>query len=492
MLKINFDLITGRMMALIILMIFTSGLLFSQQTFSQQAAKQQIFQEVENLFSQAKSEQADLLSPNNFKKAIDKYENAKKDFNNGKNIDKNLVEIKAFLEKAIQIAKIGQLNFENLLRAREDALEANAVEFAKDKFEKAESNFLDAAKTLENESFSKAKEMAPKIEEQFRDAELSAIKVSIIGNVKKMLTQAEKQKVKKYAPETIQKATDLLNSAESILISDRSAKTEAKDKAELAEYEVKHAMFLNEKINELRKDDTNWEQLILEHESFFSQILKELGFSPRFDQGFDKPTQSVLKAIKSLKDQNKELSNEIYALDQKIEKLENEKNELMDDLAQLKEKEAGLRTKLTIEQKQKEKFQKIESLFKKDEAAVLREADRIIIRLVGLNFASGKAVINPEHFGLLTKLQRAIKIFPDYQISVEGHTDNRGDDRMNQSLSLKRARAVMAYLIANMGVDESQINAVGYGEDKPLASNQTEQGRAQNRRIDIVLSPPNP
>lgn len=156
----------------------------------------------------------------------------------------------------------------------------------------------------------------------------------------------------------------------------------------------------------------------------------------------------------------------------------------------LKEKEAGLRTQLTLEEKKKEKFAKIESLFSQDEAKVIREGEILKIRLIVLNFASGKDVIDPSYFSLLTTLQRAIRIFPDYQLSIEGHTDDKGDERTNQSLSLRRAKAVTSYLIANMGLTESQITAIGYGESKPIASNETEEGRKQNRRIDVVLTPP--
>ena len=74
-------------------------------------------------------------------------------------------------------------------------------------------------------------------------------------------------------------------------------------------------------------------------------------------------------------------------------------------------------------------------------------------------------------------------------MAVEGHTDSRGDDRYNKKLSMDRANAVKEYLIANMGLSKGQITAIGYGETKPIASNETERGRTKNRRIDIVLSP---
>ena len=478
-----------RVFVSVLIAAFITIFFFQQQAFTQENIKKRLFKEVDELFTQAKVEQADILSPQNFRKASEKYSEAEKAFDKGKNVTKKIDEIKKLLHIAIDNAKLGQVTFEHLLTARDNALEAGATEYAKELFDKAESMFDNAARTLEKGNVNKAKEKALQSEKLYREAELVAIKGSIIGNVKKELKKAEEEKIYKYAPLTLKHAQDLLTAAETILNSNRSAKTEAREKAELAEYEVNHARYLAEQIKKLKKDDLNWEKLILEHEGYFKKFMKELDFSPKFDNGLEKPIQSAVKAIRNIKKQNKELSQEISSLDQKIEKLEEEKIDLQNELAKIKEKEAGLRTQLTLEQKRKEKFKKIESLFNENEAKVFREGDKIKIRLLGLNFASGKSVIDPEYFGLLTKLQRAIRIFPDYHIMIEGHTDNKGDSRRNKSLSLRRAKAVMSYLIANMGLPESQISAFGYGEDKPIASNETEQGRTKNRRIDVVLSP---
>lgn len=478
-----------RVFVSILIAVFITIFFFQQQAFTQEDIKKRLFKEVDELFTQAKVEQADILSPQIFRKASEKYNDAEKAFDKGKNVTKKIDEIKKLLRVAIDNAKLGQVTFEHLLKARDNAVEAGAIEYAKELFDKAESIFDNAARTLEKGNVKKAKEKALQSEKLYREAELVAIKGSIIGNVKKELKKAEEEKIYKYAPLTLKHAQDLLTAAETILNSNRSAKTEAREKAELAEYEVNHARYLAEQIKKLKKDDLNWEKLILEHEGYFKKFMKELDFTPKFDNGLEKPIQSAVKAIRNIKKQNKELSQEISSLDQKIEKLEEEKIDLQNELAKIKEKEAGLRTQLTLEQKRKEKFKKIESLFNENEAKVFREGDKIKIRLLGLNFASGKSVIDPEYFGLLTKLQRAIRIFPDYHIMIEGHTDNKGDARRNKSLSLRRAKAVMSYLIANMGLPESQISAFGYGEDKPIASNETEQGRTQNRRIDVVLSP---
>ena len=466
-------------------------ILSSSQLLGQQEIQVRIFKEVDNLFLQARAVQADILSPENYKKAINVHEDALKDFSKGKNVDEKIEETKKWLSLSIKNAQRAKTVLEHLIKAREDAINANVIDYARDLFEKAEDLFGDATRLLEKGKVKKAKEKSLQSEKLFRKAELIAIKTSIVGHVRRRLSAAEKNKIHKLAPQTLGKANRLLEEAETILNSNRSAKTDAKDKAELADYEIAHAEFLYTQIKKLKEDDLNWEKLILEHENYIKKISDNLSLVARFDEGLAKPTDAIIKTIKSLKKEIKDLNQEVNRLDKNIEKLESEKEGLHEQLSQLKEKEAGLRTKLSLEEKRKQKFKKIESLFTRDEAKVFREGDNVIVRLIGLKFASGKSVIDPEYFGLLTKVQRAIRIFPDYHITIEGHTDNKGDARKNQSLSLNRARSVESYLMANMGLTEEQISSVGFGESKPIASNETRDGRAQNRRIDIVLSPPN-
>jgi outer membrane protein OmpA-like peptidoglycan-associated protein len=134
-----------------------------------------------------------------------------------------------------------------------------------------------------------------------------------------------------------------------------------------------------------------------------------------------------------------------------------------------------------------EQFLSLEKFFTKEEASVIKEGENIVIRLYGINFPSGKSTILPESFGLLSKIQKAIRDFPERKIVIEGHTDSMGDETYNQELSLSRAKAVTAYLIANMGLAEDRISYTGYRESKPVASNDTNEGRSLNRRIDVVL-----
>ena len=105
-----------------------------------------------------------------------------------------------------------------------------------------------------------------------------------------------------------------------------------------------------------------------------------------------------------------------------------------------------------------------------------------------MQFPSGKAIIQPEYFSLLTKVQRAIREFPDNYLLIEGHTDATGNSYKNKTLSEQRARAITEYLIANLELRPEQIEYYGMGEQKPIASNKTKEGRLRNRRIDIILS----
>jgi len=74
----------------------------------------------------------------------------------------------------------------------------------------------------------------------------------------------------------------------------------------------------------------------------------------------------------------------------------------------------------------------------------------------------------------------------DYRIQLEGHTDNQGADRKNQTLSEKRVQSIKAYLIQHFRIAPERVRTVGYGEGRPIASNDTPEGRSQNRRVEVV------
>ena len=136
-----------------------------------------------------------------------------------------------------------------------------------------------------------------------------------------------------------------------------------------------------------------------------------------------------------------------------------------------------------------EKFESIQNSFNSEEAEVYRQGNQLVIRLRGMQFPIGKAVIMPDNYALLSKVQLAIRTFNDPEVIVEGHTDSTGSTEVNQQLSQERATAVQEYLVSNNTLPGSSVLAVGYGSSRPLMSNESTEGRAVNRRIDVIITP---
>jgi outer membrane protein OmpA-like peptidoglycan-associated protein len=102
-----------------------------------------------------------------------------------------------------------------------------------------------------------------------------------------------------------------------------------------------------------------------------------------------------------------------------------------------------------------------------------------------INFDTGKSTIKPESKQIINQIVEMMKANPGLKIGVEGHTDNVGNPKSNKTLSDERAKAVVTAIVAQ-GIDTKRLSAAGYGQDKPIADNKTEEGRAKNRRVELV------
>lgn len=103
-----------------------------------------------------------------------------------------------------------------------------------------------------------------------------------------------------------------------------------------------------------------------------------------------------------------------------------------------------------------------------------------------INFATGKDVILPDSFGVLDDVAQAMKDYPKIKVEIGGHTDNVGDDAKNQKLSKERADAVFEYLLSK-GIVATRLITIGYGETRPVDTNRTDEGRANNRRVEFLI-----
>jgi outer membrane protein OmpA-like peptidoglycan-associated protein len=116
---------------------------------------------------------------------------------------------------------------------------------------------------------------------------------------------------------------------------------------------------------------------------------------------------------------------------------------------------------------------------------VLFEPTKKTLILEGVNFETGKAELTPDSETILNGVAESLVANDSIRVQVTGHTDNTGSLAVNRRLSLARARAVRDYLVSK-GVAEDRLTARGMGPDQPIASNRTAEGRAQNRRVELI------
>lgn len=102
-----------------------------------------------------------------------------------------------------------------------------------------------------------------------------------------------------------------------------------------------------------------------------------------------------------------------------------------------------------------------------------------------INFDTNKWDVKPDAQPTLAEVAKALKASPSLKISVEGHTDNVGQPAANRTLSDNRAKSVMNALVAQ-GISATRLSALGHGQDKPIADNRSEEGRAKNRRVELI------
>ena len=123
------------------------------------------------------------------------------------------------------------------------------------------------------------------------------------------------------------------------------------------------------------------------------------------------------------------------------------------------------------------------------QAQVKKEGNALVINLPGgVTFASDSANISSGFYSALNGIAQSLNNYPETRIQVNGYTDSTGNDAHNQELSQRRANAVAQYLVAQ-GVSSSRIVANGFGSSNPIASNSTQEGRLQNRRVEIKILP---
>jgi outer membrane protein OmpA-like peptidoglycan-associated protein len=228
---------------------------------------------------------------------------------------------------------------------------------------------------------------------------------------------------------------------------------------------------------------------MLASEAPLRRIAEKTDQTASFDAGYDKTTGEIVAYVTTYQDSITALSLDLVWSQQESELQQARVAELEQQLGSQAKERSSLAQQIANQAKTREVFAVVERSFGREEARVLREDNDIVLRLVGLNFPSAAATVEQQSFGLLTKVRDAINSFPECTVSVLGYTDSYGSDEKNLLLSNERAEAVKQYLLANTKLDAFRVEAIGYGESKPIASNETKDGRAANRRVEVVIHP---
>ena len=463
-------------------------LIFAVTFANAQELEQTIFGETEKARSTAEAAEVVLLSPKTYQRGVEELDAAKSAFEKGKNLERikeNLVEATEYFQKATANADIARLTLKEPIDSRTAANEAEAYRLASRDWVEAEMQFSDAALALEKGKLDKAKDYGDQANEIYRRAELNAIRARHLSQARGLIAEADQNKIEKLAPLTLAQARGFLQQADDLLVKNRYETNEVIILAGQASYEARHAMYIAKIARRVREDEDTVEGVVRDWETPVTGIAETLAIDADLSTGYAKTSEQIIQSIRELQG----LREDLVERDRQIRGLEEELRELDDRLGGATAERSTLVRRLERQARTREQFELIENMFDPSEAIVLRDVNNLIIRLTGLSFASNSSDLGVDTIELMNKVQTAIDVFPQCDLIIEGHTDSKGNAGRNLQLSMARAQSVMDYLVNEMRIPDYRITAAGYGDARPISNNKTAEGRAKNRRIDLIIVP---
>ncbi len=457
--------------------------------------------------SEARMAQLNILSPDGFEKAESAFFSARKDLEKGDeiaDIRESVMESHAHLEAAEAIARVSRTTLEDTLKAREMARSAGAAKF-ENEYRRVENDFLNLTRAIERDNLSYARMNRSKVIAHFRELEVRAIKEETIGEVRALIARAEAAGARKIVPLSYDQCMAQVNAGDAFISANPYAREEMHAMAEAAMFAASRLVVITAQSNQVKTMKP--EAIVLLVEKHLHTIAAAVDAPDMRNQKYQTQLDNIIGSVDSLKKDRSFLSEKKQALQAEMETIKDDYQARIDVLnvrvatleGKTREdqmaKERMAREQMAVEQRlaAERKFNRlyvaVRNYFQTDEAEVYKQERQLVIRLKAMHFPVGKSIIMPENYPLLSKVQKAIRTFDDPRVIVEGHTDTTGSDEVNMLLSQRRAGAVREYMIANQTLLQNSISAVGYGAERPLASNATSAGRAINRRIDILIIP---
>ncbi len=476
------------------LTVLTAGC-SNQQLLSPETVMSQ-YQNVAQLDAAIKSAlntEVNVFSPEYFKEAKKLQDEAMKWATSGDDKGEGFaVQGLKALDKAVQQAAVARDELSQVISARSKAKSVGADKRFPERFKDAENTLTDATELLEKGKVSKVRNDKTEIRNIYSGLELDTLKGDAADQAKKAIQNALKNDVDDYAPKTLAQAQSELALSQQVLEADRNDTEKAAAHAFQALKKADRATQIAETIKEFKQSKLSDEDIVLWHQSQLEQIFVPLNTTPDFSQRNKDVVISLTGILANQVSSKKKLEAE-FAL------TEAQKNEQIAQLqaqyAQLTtDKEtslAAMQAQADLERRQlaeiKAKFTKVQNMFNKNEAEVYQQGNNVLIRAQGFSFNSGDSEIQSSNFPLLNKIVESIKLFPASTVQVSGHTDNKGSDALNQKLSEDRASKVAQFLADIGGVESHRLSNEGYGKARPVASNETAEGRAANRRVEILI-----
>lgn len=409
------------------------------------------------LMNQAIGSQTDVLASAHFKKAESYLLDAQAENKKGDSTEVILESVgysRAYLDKANEEASAVKSNTSDIAEARIAAISAGARNLPKelsaldDRFKRLTSN-PDEAQKIKTED-------KTKLQAQYLNLELHAIKVANLHEAESTLSLTKKKGAEIITPVAYKQAVEKLNNAEKVIETDRHNS----EKISLA---VKDATDSSRRVFALLESEQNSRSQTPEQRAMTLEA-RDMALNEA------KAVTNEVAAESSVKDQQIAVQGEILALQGE----DLAASEVANKVLKKKEMEDKMMTNAAAQ-------------FEKSEAEIYRQDGNLVIRLKTMNFATNRSDLPAASIAILTRVKDVMKEIGAGEVIVEGHTDAVGDATHNQELSLKRAQAVVKFFESDKSLAEDKIDSVGFGYSKPLSFNKTKEGRAQNRRVDIVI-----
>ena len=433
----------------------------------------------------ARKDQLNVLAPTSFARAEEYLNGAKEALQGGDELSEITEKISSGrfqLERAQEMAQVARTTLPDAIKARELARAAGATSLGGDYVE-AEDQFLKLTGAIENNDLNYAQNNRHKVATIFDELEVRAIKEQKLSEARKLIKEAEGEGARKIAPRTLLTAQQELKNADAFISQHRYEREKIQEKSSEALFQAQRVLQVTEQSKKVR--DMEPEQITLWVEGMLEKMASQLSAPDMRNKTFQTQVENILGSIEAVQEDRKFMSSQEKA---RLAEIEAMRKEIALLEGKTKEEEAA-KNRLEAEKRFNELFSEVKGYFDTDEAEVYKQGNRLIIRLREIQFPVGQSVIMPSNYALLSKVQRAIKSFGEPDVVIEGHTDSTGSDEVNEHLSQQRAESVRQYFVANGTLPEWQISSVGYGSSRPLASNETAEGRAINRRIDVAISP---